>query len=68
MNLTPARIRCLEDYARPERNRAPTSDERWTSRQMNWALENGLLCVGPEIGAHVLSEKGRRVFAEALKR
>ncbi len=63
-NLPERQRNCLEDYDLPEEGREPTSDARWNRRQMHWALENDLLVVGPAIGAHVLSEKGKRVLAD----
>lgn len=57
---------CLEDYNRPEEGRSPVPDERWDRRQMNWALKHGLIRVGPLIGAHVLTERGRSVLASGI--
>lgn len=61
--LTEKQRNCLEDYNLPEVGREPTPDTRWNRRQMHWALENDLLVVGPAIGAHVLSEKGKQALA-----
>ena len=64
--LTEKQRNCLEDYARPEEGREPTCDDRWNNRQMNWALENGLIRVGPIIGAHVLSDLGKKALADGF--
>lgn len=62
--LSNRRRNVLLDYDRPERDRPP-AERDWTRREQTWALENDLLMVGPEIGAHILTEKGRKVLAES---
>ena len=47
----------------PERDRPPAARD-WTQKEQTWALENDLLKVGPEIGAHILTEKGRKVLQD----
>lgn len=64
IKLTEKQRNCLEDYNLPEEGREPTPDSRWNRRQMNWAMENDLLVCGPAIGAHILSEKGKKVLAD----
>ena len=61
--LSQRRRNCLLDYDMPERDRPPAARD-WTQKEQTWALENDLLKVGPEIGAHILTEKGRKVLQD----
>ena len=69
VKLTERKLTCLRWYA--DRENVPSPEGRihdaveypFTSREMNWALEHDLLCVGPN-GWHVPSAAGRALLAK----
>lgn len=72
VRLSDRRRTCLQWYL--DHENIPSPEGRFhdaekypfTGREMNWALENDLLCVGPN-GWHVPSDAGRTALASHLK-
>lgn len=67
MKLSATQRQCLEWYRDREHVPSPEGrlvppEARWNNRQMNWALDQGLLECGPN-GWHILSEAGREALA-----